>query len=222
MWDFISKLFTSDFMPHGHCYFWTPSVLWLHVGSDVAIALAYYSIPLALVYFVQKRHQLQFDGIVMMFAAFIFLCGTTHVMDVWTVWHGTYRLQGVIKVLTAVVSLCTAVVLWRLIPRALLIPTSSQLREEIEQREAAQKLLEETNDALEQRVLERTLELQQSNDQLREKSGKLERYYDVTVDRELQMIKLKEEINDLLSELGRQPRYRVVRSGEKDGLPRLL
>jgi len=222
MWDFVSKIFSSDFMPHGHCYLWTPSVMWLHVISDSVITLSYYSIPLALVYIVRHRKNLSFNWMVLMFASFIFACGTTHIMDVWTVWHGTYRLQGVVKLFTAIISACTAVLLWRLIPQAMRIPTSEQLQQEIEQRESAQRLLEETNDALEQRVLERTDELQQSNDQLREKSEKLQRYYDVTIDRELQMIKLKEEINELLSEMGRQPRYRVVKSGGKESTPRLV
>jgi len=37
----------------------------------------------------------------LMFGIFIFGCGTTHLMEVWTVWHGTYRLAGVIKAITA-------------------------------------------------------------------------------------------------------------------------
>ena len=55
MLEFLSKLFTSDFMPHGHCFLWSPSIIWLHVGSDVLIILSYYSIPLALIYLLKKR-----------------------------------------------------------------------------------------------------------------------------------------------------------------------
>ena len=40
--------FFSDFMPHGHCYAWKPSILWTTVGSDLLIAIAYFSIPMAL------------------------------------------------------------------------------------------------------------------------------------------------------------------------------
>ena len=31
---FLQKMFSADFMPHGHCYFWNPTVLWLNVGIE--------------------------------------------------------------------------------------------------------------------------------------------------------------------------------------------
>ncbi len=39
---------TTGFMPHGHCFFWTPSLLWIYVVSDFIIAASYFSIPFAL------------------------------------------------------------------------------------------------------------------------------------------------------------------------------
>jgi len=53
--EFLDKLFDSDFMPHGHCYFWKPEVLWVHVIGDALTALAYFLIPFGLYYFVRKR-----------------------------------------------------------------------------------------------------------------------------------------------------------------------
>jgi PAS domain S-box-containing protein len=61
------------------------------------------------------------------FGIFIVACGATHAMEIWTLWHGTYRLAGVIKALTAVASMATAVALVPLIPRALLLPSPGQL-----------------------------------------------------------------------------------------------
>jgi len=52
--EFLRKLFSSDFMPHGYCYLWKPEIVWLHAASDGAIALSYLFIPLALIYFVRK------------------------------------------------------------------------------------------------------------------------------------------------------------------------
>jgi PAS domain S-box-containing protein len=91
------------------------------------IALAYYVIPVTLVYFVRKRRDLPFHWMFFMFGMFIFGCGTTHAMEIWTLWHGTYRLAGVIKALTAAASMATAVALVPLIPRALLLPSPGQL-----------------------------------------------------------------------------------------------
>jgi PAS domain S-box-containing protein len=127
MVEFLRKLLSSDFMGHGYCYLWKPDIIWLHAVSDGLIALAYYVIPVALVYFVRKRRDLPFHWMFFMFGIFIFGCGTTHAMEVWTLWHGTYRLAGVIKALTAVASMATAVALVPLISRALLLPSPGQL-----------------------------------------------------------------------------------------------
>ncbi len=71
--EFFSRLFTTDFMPHGHCYFWRPEILWLHVVSDAMIVVAYYLIPAALFYFARKRRNIPFHRILYLFSAFIFL-----------------------------------------------------------------------------------------------------------------------------------------------------
>lgn len=146
MLEFFAKLFDSDFMPHGGCYYWEPDVLWLHTTSDALIAVAYYSIPAALWYFVRKRDDLTFRWIFVLFGAFIFACGTTHLMDIWTTWTATYRLEGVIKALTAGVSVATAFLLWPLIPKALELPSPGQLalsneslRKEIRERQLAEQ-----------------------------------------------------------------------------------
>ena len=68
MQEFLENLFiTERFIPHGHCYLWKPGLVWLHLLSDVAIALAYYSIPITLVYFVRKRVDLPFNWIFLLF-----------------------------------------------------------------------------------------------------------------------------------------------------------
>ncbi len=140
---FFQQLFsTSGFMPHGMCYEWDPGIIWLHVLSDGVIALAYYSIPLTLIYFVRKRKDLTFDWIILCFAVFIVACGTTHLMEIVNIWHPTYRLSGLIKAITAATSIVTALLLVRLIPKALAIPSQDDLRR--------------TNEALQREILERT------------------------------------------------------------------
>ena len=136
MTDLIEKWFSSEgFMPHGHCYLWTPELLWSYVISDVAIGLAYYSIPLALLALVRKRRDLRFNWIFLMFSAFIFACGTTHFIALWTIWHPTYWLDASAKIVTAVISVLTAVMLWRIVPEVLRLPSARQMRAAIEQLE---------------------------------------------------------------------------------------
>src|SRR6202790_5898029 len=150
-------------MAHGYCYLWRPELVWLHAVSDSTITLAYYLIPFALVYFVRKRRDLPFHWVFLMFGIFIFGCGTTHLMEVWTLWHGTYRLAGVIKAITAVASVATAAMLVPLIPHALALSSPEQLRaanlqleKEIGERLQVEEALEKARADLETKVQQRT------------------------------------------------------------------
>jgi PAS domain S-box-containing protein len=127
MLDFLKGLVETGFLPHGHCYFWYPQLLWLQVGSDTLIMLAYYMIPVILIYFVHRRRELPFPWIFIMFGAFILACGTTHLMDVWTVWDPVYWLQGIIKLVTAGISMATAILLIPLFPKALALRSPAEL-----------------------------------------------------------------------------------------------
>lgn len=115
-------------MPHGHCYFWRPELIWLNVISDGLITLSYYFIPLALIYFIRKRKDVPFHWMFIMFGIFILGCGTTHFMEIWTLWHGTYRLSGLLKAITAAASVSTAVAFIPLIPRAMALPSPAELQ----------------------------------------------------------------------------------------------
>jgi light-regulated signal transduction histidine kinase (bacteriophytochrome) len=120
---------TANFMPHGHCYLWTPGVLWLHVLPDILIAMAYFAIPFVLFHLTRRRRDLPFHSLFVWFSVFIVACGATHVMDVWNVWHAEYWLEGIIKAITAAASVPTAIMLWRAMPAILALPTQSQLRD---------------------------------------------------------------------------------------------
>jgi PAS domain S-box-containing protein len=179
-----------DFMPHGYCYLWNPRIVWLHVISDGLIALSYYCIPLALVYLVRKREDLPFNWIFGMFGLFIVGCGTTHVMEIWTVWHASYLLAGIVKAATAAVSLLTAVMLIPLIPKAIALPSMEQLeainyqlRSQIVERERVERQVRETLAEREQTLAEladnksAVEELQLAQDELREGLAERERAF---------------------------------------------
>ncbi|MBD2005321.1 MULTISPECIES: PAS domain-containing protein [Cyanophyceae] len=130
MLEILQNIFTSNqFIPHGHCYLWKPGLVGLNILLDSLIALAYYSIPLLLVKIVRKRGDLPFDWIFILFGTFIVACGTGHLLDIWTLWHPIYWISGLMKALTALVSVATGIVLMSLVPKILALPSPAQLEE---------------------------------------------------------------------------------------------
>ena len=154
--ELLNSIFgRSGFLPHGYCFTWTPGLLWSMVGADGVIAGAYFSIPLAILSFVRKRGDPAISRMAILFSAFIFACGTTHVMDIWTIWRPDYGLQALTKTITAGISLLTAVMLWPLIPKALRVPavqdlqtTIATLEAEIARRRAAEHLVVDIEQSL--------------------------------------------------------------------------
>ena len=117
--------------------------------SDVLIAIAYYSIPLVLAVLAFKRRDIPFNKVFWLFAAFILACGTTHLMSIWTIWHPNYWVEGVLKAVTALISVWTALTLTMTIPQMLQLPqliniekANQELREEVEIRKQAETALQ--------------------------------------------------------------------------------
>jgi len=125
----IRQLLSLDFMPHGYCYLWDPWIVWLHVLSDALITLSYYCIPVVLIYFIRKNRDIPFNRIFWMFGTFILACGTTHLMEIWNIWHASYLVAGVIKAITAAVSVITAAMLIPLVPKVISLPGRMHLQE---------------------------------------------------------------------------------------------
>ena len=160
----------ASFMPHGMCYLWQPDLLFLHVVSDAFIALAYFTIPFALLWFVRKRKDLRFNWMFVCFAIFIIACGATHLMEIITVWNPVYWVSGMVKAITAAASVPTAFLLVKLLPDALRIPSPEALEREIGFRERAEHDLRQANEQLEARVAERTALLESANRELRKEA----------------------------------------------------
>jgi signal transduction histidine kinase/DNA-binding response OmpR family regulator len=124
----IDWLFRAEgFAPHGMCLIWDQNVLALHGISDAVIALSYFSIPAVLFIILRQRPDFNLYGVLHLFSLFIIACGITHVLSILTLWEPLYNLSSVAKVLTAIVSAVTAIVLWPLLPRVLATPSHQEL-----------------------------------------------------------------------------------------------
>jgi len=120
--------------PHGFCLSWSPGLVAIHAVSDVLIGLAYFSIPLAIAAFVRRRPDIRYGWVAYLFVAFIVACGATHFLAILTLWVPAYGIEGIIKALTAVLSIATAAILWPLIPRAAALPSAAQLERRVAER----------------------------------------------------------------------------------------
>ncbi len=152
MLEFLNNLLTPrSYIPHGHCYLWQTPLVALHLVSDALIAIAYFSIPTMLIYFIYKRRDIAFSSIFAMFGAFIVLCGVGHLLDIWTLWHPDYWLSGIEQALTAIVSCYTAFRLVELLPQFLALRTPEQLEvvnQELQKQIAERQRTEEILQAL--------------------------------------------------------------------------
>ncbi|KAF9608122.1 hypothetical protein IFM89_006049 [Coptis chinensis] len=112
----------DDEFPRCNCDeegFWSiESIMQCQQVSDFLIAVAYFSIPLELVYFISCAN-IPFKWVLAQFIAFIVLCGMTHLLNGWTYAPHTFQLMlalTIFKILTALVSCATAITLITLIP----------------------------------------------------------------------------------------------------------
>jgi PAS domain S-box-containing protein len=160
MSDIVTYLFgAAAFMPHGYCLLWRPDLVAIHAISDGLIALAYIAIPLMIFDFLRKRPDIQGNSrrIGYLFIAFILACALTHLTALATLWWPIYGAQGLIKLVTAAVSVATAVVVWRVRPMLLAIPSLQDL-------ERANDMLKAENVELSDKVGRTRREVKQINE----------------------------------------------------------
>ena len=179
MTQFFRHLLSTDFMPHSVCLR-LPGLIALHAVSDSLIALAYFLIPVSIIQIVHRRRDLVFPWIFLLFGLFILSCGTTHLLSVWTLWHPVYRLDGLVKAVTAISSLLTAVLLIRLSPRVITLPSAADLRTtndrlqaEIVGHRQAEQEVRELNAHLKRSVAERDAAIASLNSYLQRQGAAL-------------------------------------------------
>lgn len=137
MLDFFRNLFDTDGFPaRWDCgWGWTPELGWLHIISDLLTWGAYTAIPFVLAFYVVRRgRDVPFPRIFWLFIAFIFACGTGHLIEATIFWQPWYRLAGVVKGATAIISWVTVIALIPVIPLALRLRTPAELEREVLQR----------------------------------------------------------------------------------------
>lgn len=134
------------FLPHGYCLTWNPWLIAGHAAADALIGLAYYSIPPALIYFKRRNPELQYGWLFLMFSGFIFACGTGHFIDIANLWWPRYELQATVKIVTAALSVLTALLAWPMVRQvSTMLRFNRDAAEELRRSHAALQQSEERN-----------------------------------------------------------------------------
>ncbi|WP_168215744.1 hybrid sensor histidine kinase/response regulator [Roseimaritima ulvae] len=130
---FFAKLLdTEDFPARWYCGNWSADLGWLHILSDLAIFGAYFAIPVVIFYFLLNKPDLPFTKAIWLFAAFILSCGIGHLIEAGIFWWPAYRLSGLVKAVTAIVSWATVIAMIRLAPAALKLPSAAMLAKQLQ------------------------------------------------------------------------------------------
>jgi two-component sensor histidine kinase/PAS domain-containing protein len=133
----------------------------LNAVADGVIAASFFAIPAALI-FIQKRRSDRSPGemaLITLFALFIFVVGLAHLASVVGVWVPALGLEGLLKAAGALLALTAAVVIWKLVPQLLRLPSRDRLQAEVAAHLRTFEELKEARHQLEDRVEARTKEL---------------------------------------------------------------
>lgn len=134
IFEIVENLFNSGgFMPRWICGQWSETLGWLYIMANIAIGVAYLSIPIFLYKFLKKRKEKMYNRVFICFILFIFFCGTTHIVDAIIFWIPLYRLNAVVLSMTALISWITVFVLYRFLPKALQYRSPADLQLIIEE-----------------------------------------------------------------------------------------
>lgn len=107
----------------------TPHLARLHIVADALVALAHFLIASTIVLFARRRRDLDFRWMVFVFAAFLFVCGATHLVGLRTSVPSADATEAALKLLAVLVSVTTAVLLVAIVPRAMALPSPYQLEQ---------------------------------------------------------------------------------------------
>lgn len=214
--EFLQHLFnTEGFPPRWLCGTgWLPFTGWFMIASDLMIFGAYLSIPLLLLYFINKKKDMVFHRIFWLFAAFIFACGISHLLDATMFWWPAYRLNALERFLTGLVSWATVFALIPIIPVALSLRSPKALQQEVDERRRAENDLARLNEDLERIISDRTHDLNQKAWQLEAANRELEAFsYSVSHDLKAPLRKIQQFSEMVQTQYLQNPQVEISQSG---------
>ena len=135
--------------------------------SDGILVLSLLTISVALIYIHKRRGESNpgETALTTLFALFIFAVGLAHLASLLTLWVPGMPgkgLEGLLKAAGALLALTAAIVIWRLAPQLLRLPSRDRLQAEVAAHLRTFEELREARHQLEERVEARTKELEEA------------------------------------------------------------
>lgn len=141
--EWIRLIFdTTDFTPGWDRPFGSPAYVWVHIIAALTIWAAFTAVPLGIAVYLIRRPDTPFPRLLWLFAAFLLLCGSTHLMNAVVYWWPAFRLSALLRLLAAVASLATMAVLFARLPQLLRFPSLASLNAQLLQASEARAVLE--------------------------------------------------------------------------------
>lgn len=202
MMDWLRKLFdTEGFPARWNCgSAWTPELGWTHIISDIVIWGSYTAIPIVLAIFVLRRKDAPFPKIFWLFVAFIFLCGTVHLVEAVIFWEPVYRLSALVKSATAIVSVATVCALIPVMPQALSLRSQDDLEQEVQRRtkslQESESLQRVMMSELDHRVKNNITAIMSLADQTMASTGEFDAFRDAFMGRLLALTRTHEALSE--------------------------
>jgi two-component sensor histidine kinase len=136
-------------------------MFWLQAVSDGVIAFSLLLIAAALIYMYRRRGEANpresaLSTLFILFIAAIGLANLASLVGLWTPFDGA---EGVLRALAALLALTTAIVIWKLAPQLLRLPSRDRLQAEVAAHLRTFEELKAARHQLEERVEARTKEL---------------------------------------------------------------
>ena len=145
---FLQSIFVADVLPPVYVSR-TSENLWIEVSTNLGIGTAHFAIVLVLLLaFINKRRDIPFRPVFLIFGLFNTVRGVTQFLGVWTILHPEYQLEWEFRAITLLLAGATAVSLAAAMPAVLRLPTRGQWEREIFERLRAEEAARQAGERL--------------------------------------------------------------------------
>ena len=124
----LKWLFDAEgYIPRSQQPGWTPTMMWVYVVADLVIFITFLLIGAGLLFYATRKKDFIFRKIFVLFSIGCVIAGSSYLAGALEFWYSVYHLRAITIVLTAAMSIFTFLNLSALLPKAVMLPTWTEL-----------------------------------------------------------------------------------------------